>query len=116
MFSPRERDFLDRLVRSRTAGDRDAPDLERAFPNPIYRRKLLWGIRRKASQGAADWELYLRAARVDTRVLPGSRGPDPPPLATEPMVSLGRALRSLVRRSRRPPTGPRGSVEREARR
>jgi hypothetical protein len=107
MFSRRERDFLKALVRSGSAGGTSRFELEDSFPNPIYRRKLLWGIRRKAARAAEDWELYARAARAESRVLPELGASGPPPLATEPMAALARSFRSLLkvtRRSRVEPT------------
>lgn len=98
MFSPRERDFLRSIIRTRSEGPLIGVTLEGAFPNPIYRRKLMWGIRRKAAQAAEDWELYLRAARLDPKVVPVPSGSAAVPLATEPLVTLGRILRSALRR------------------
>lgn len=74
------------------------------FPNPVYRRKLLWGIRQKASAGAEDWELYSRAARRESRVVrpgPLSSG-ETVPVVTEPFAAL---LKFLSRDS--PPSGRR---------
>lgn len=104
MFSRRERDFLVALVRGEGASEVSRRDLVSEFPNPIYRRKMLWGIRRKATRAVADWELYLRAARVESKVVPVSVGSDLPPLATEPLVTLGRRVRSLLRAAPRPRT------------
>lgn len=100
MFSRRERDFLTAVVRCEAAGDATQRALVDAFPNPIYRRKLLWGIRRKATRAAADWALYVRAARVESKVLPGSAPSELPPLATEPLVTLGRSVSSFLKPAR----------------
>jgi len=103
MFSPRERDFLELLVRSRAPHPGRGGELLMRFPNPIYRRKLLWGIRRKAARAAGDWELYVRVARIDPRVLPESGRNAVPPLAVDPLVALGPTLRSVLRVGRRTP-------------
>ncbi len=107
MFSRKERDFLTLIVRSAEEGEPARKALLTQFPNPVYRRKLLWGIRRKATGAAADWELYARAARVEARVLPGSLPSGPVPLAADPIVTVFRQVRSLLRpapgRPRRPP-------------
>jgi hypothetical protein len=104
MFSRKERDFLELLERARH-GDRSADeDLEAAFPSAAYRRKLLWGIRRKAALASDDWELYARVAEVESRVLPRPpTGPKVPILVAEdPLV---RVLRQARRALRRPPKG-----------
>ncbi len=96
MFSRRERDFLE-LIRD---GDRASVDrrLEAAFPNPVYRRKLLWAIRRKADRSVADWQLLREAAQRDDRLFaaPDLRTDTPPPVFADPVVTflekLGRRL------------------------
>lgn len=97
MFSRRERDFLVALVRGGGAAEVCQRELVHAFPNPIYRRKMLWGIRRKATRAVADWDLYLRAAQVESKVVPLGVASYLPPLATDPLVTLGRKVRSLLR-------------------
>jgi hypothetical protein len=109
MFSRRERDYLTLLVHCEREGDRAQRELLAAFPNPTYRRKLLWGIRRKAADAAADWELYAHAARVDPKVLPGPLPSKPVPLAADPLVTELRrvqGLQSPPRRSVRPGSSP----------
>ncbi|HTT16108.1 MAG TPA: hypothetical protein VMH49_01950 [Thermoplasmata archaeon] len=92
MFSRREREFLHRLVRP---GDPDGT--VEAFPNPVYRRKLLWSIRRKTARAVADWELLAAALRNDPRLGRVPEGTDAVPLFREPFAAL---LRSLGRRGR----------------
>lgn len=100
MFSRRERDFLGALVRCEGEGDVTQRRLVEAFPSSTYRRKMLWGIRRKAVSAAADWELYVRAARVESKVLPGPVPSESPPLAADPLVTLGRTLRGYLKTNR----------------
>lgn len=114
LFSRREHDFLVALVRSKATRDASRRYLLRSFPNPIYRRKMLWGIRRKARRAAADWDLYLRAATVECKVLPGAVDSEPPPLATEPLVSLGRGVRSPLGAAPRSQEARRNDRNREA--
>ena len=114
LFSRRERDFLVALVRSKATRDASQRYLIRSFPNPIYRRKMLWGIRRKARQAAADWELYLRAATVECKVLPAAVDSEPPPLASEPLVSLVHGVRSLLGAPLRSQEARRNDRNREA--
>ena len=115
MFSRRERDFLE-LIRT---GDRASVDrrLEAAFPNPVYRRKLLWAIRRKADRSVADWDLLREAAQRDARLLATSDLPTvtPPPVFADPIVTfletLGRRLprrRTAARDAMRPPSRGKG--------
>lgn len=96
MFSRREREFLELVVRSETT----TKVWEERFPNPAYRRRLRWGIRQKAARAASDWDLYLRAAQCDARVLVRSMEPRSGeiPVVTEPFARLMRAL--LPRRDR----------------
>ncbi|MGI0129293.1 MAG: hypothetical protein ACREDE_03300 [Thermoplasmata archaeon] len=101
MFSRTERDFLTMIVRSADEGDAAQGALVTAFPNPTYRRKLLWGIRRKATKAASDWELYARAARVELKVLPGTLTSATPPLRADPLVTALRGVRSLLTPTRR---------------
>lgn len=108
MFSRKERDFLAILVRCERAGDAAQRELMAAFPNPTYRRKLLWAIRRKAADAATDWELFADAARVESKVLPGSPAARSPPLAVDPLVPLVRGVQRLLKRRRRT-TGSRSS-------
>jgi hypothetical protein len=108
MFSSRERDFLAALVRCDAEGDLAQRELIAAFPNPTYRRKILWGIRRKALGASADWELYLRAARAEPKVLPAPVPPEAIPLAADPLVTLGRTIRGYLRSKRRPVHAPDG--------
>ena len=107
MFSRKERDFLALLARCGDLGAQGRDELEAQFPNPVYRRKLLWGIRRKAADAAADLELYAVAAEVESKVLPIARR-DAPPVAADPLVQLLRVVRAHLSRgesSRPPPTG-----------
>lgn len=67
MFSRVEREFLRILGEAESVGG-----LEIAFPNPVYRRKLMWGIRRKVESSLGDWDLLLAAAKQEPRVLPSS--------------------------------------------
>lgn len=109
MFSRREREFLTAIVRGETAGDEAQQELLQAFPNPIYRRKLLWGVRRKATRASADWNLYVRAARIESRVLPESSPSGLPPLKPE---ALGRAVKSYLKPERLHPPGRRDDAPR----
>ncbi len=73
------------------------------FPNPAYRRKLVWGIRRKATASIADWDLFVRAVRERpwlAHVTPVLGGSGETPQYTEPLLSL---LREIGRSLRRPP-------------
>ena len=108
MFSRAEREFLELLAEGPAGvGERR---LRERFPNPVYRRKLLWGIRREASAAAEDWALYTRATEREARVLPSSAGEDRAsiPTVTEPFA----ALLKVFARAR---SGPRRSEPREAR-
>ena len=96
MFSRKEKDVLAILAESRRKGRDPRTALAAAFPNPAYRRKLLWGIRQKASGAAKDLELYLEAARQDRRVVAPARGGGPYPVAADPLVSLLRAVQGFV--------------------
>ncbi|MCL4308942.1 MAG: hypothetical protein M1126_06270 [Candidatus Thermoplasmatota archaeon] len=107
MFSRREREFLTAIVRSETADEGNRQEIVEAFPNPIYRRKLLWGVRQKATRASADWNLYLRAAQIEPRVLPEPSPSELPPLKPEALVALGRALRSRLKPERRSHRGAR---------
>ncbi|MGI0071967.1 MAG: hypothetical protein ACRECT_07905 [Thermoplasmata archaeon] len=78
MFSRAERTYLEILVRDPAESARAT--LEVTFPNPTYRRKLLWGIRRKADRSLADWRLYSAAVEREHRILP--RAPEGPPGTT----------------------------------
>ncbi len=99
MFSRAERTYLSILGE----GDRmaAAARLEREFPNPVYRRKLLWSIRQKVQRSIADWELYRDAALANPNLLPKGSGPAEVsrPVFQEPIVGfVDRLLRSLKRR------------------
>ncbi len=104
MFSRKERDFLALVARCGNLGTQGREELEAQFPNPVYRRKLLWGIRRKAADAAADLELYAVAAQVESKVLPITRR-DAPPVVADPLVQLLRVVRAHLSRGepRRPP-------------
>jgi hypothetical protein len=116
MFSRREREFLGAVVRGEASGDDTQRELLEAFPNPIYRRKMLWGIRRKVTRATADWALYLRAARVESRVVPGTVPSGLPPLAVEPLVTLGRRVKSFMKPARSSPSArPREAPQTEGR-
>ncbi len=96
MFSRKERDLLAILAESRRKGRDPQTALAEAFPNPVYRRKLLWGIRQKASGAAQDLELYLEAAQQDRRVVAPARNEGRYPVAADPLVSLLRAIQGFV--------------------
>ena len=100
MFSGKEREYLDLIVRSQSQSRPVEDTLAVRFPNPTYRRKLLWVIRRKASRGFADWALYAEAAEIDPRILP--REPDrrdrSPPLFADSLITALRKLRRQVAR------------------
>lgn len=115
MFSRRERDFLAAVIRYEEVGGVGQRELLESFPNPTYRRKLLWGIRRKAATAAADWELYVRAARVESKVLPELAPSELPPLAADPLVTITRSVRDYLKLARRssPPRPPRPSGARQ---
>ena len=112
MFSPAERRFLSEIV----DGPADAVELRlaRTFPNPAYRRKLLWGIRRKAGRSIGDWQLYAAAADRESRVLPPreTETAGTVPIVREPFAVAVDRLRRLVRRGRRgrPASVDRGSL------
>jgi hypothetical protein len=115
MFSPAEREYL-RLV-SDGPSDEASERLKAAFPNPAYRRKLMWGIRHKARRSLDDWQLYADAARDEERLLPRAAPADArnPPLYEDSIVVLLRALRQRLHGSRRragPGQGGRGSGRR----
>ncbi len=103
MFSRREREYL-RLLVDHGEG---TSALESLFPNPVYRRKLAWGIRRKVASSLADWELYAAAVRraphlwVRNAPLPGGEIP----LVRDPFVSVLRAIRSALAPVRKVPPG-----------
>ncbi len=103
MFSRVEREFLSILADG--SAEEASVHLARAFPNPVYRRKLLWAIRQKAGRSLSDWQLYAKAAAREPRLLP--RPPDPAgnavPLYEDSFVTLLSAVRRLLA-PRRPPT------------
>ena len=112
MFSDAEREFL-RLMGEGSPEARAAA-LELRFPNPTYRRRLLWGIRRKVVAASADWQLYAEAVRNEPRaVRPHDASAPPPevPTYTEPLAALFEGLAARLRevRNRRQGTRPRGS-------
>ena len=104
MFSRRERDYL----RALAAPSGTASAVELHFPNPVYRRKLGWSIRRKVEDSLGDWELYASAAERDARVRLRTPGPaeGEVPLYTEPIAAAVRTVVSAVRRLRLGTTGP----------
>ena len=113
MFSRAERSFLQFLADEPAATAQRR--LESEFPNPTYRRKLMWGIRRKADRSLADWQLYLAAAEREERLLPRSRahGAGQHPVFADPLVPLMEDFRRFWARRRRTaadgkPEGPRG--------
>jgi len=112
MFSRAEREYLETLL----AGPVDEAEarLERGFPNPTYRRKLRWGIRRKASASLQDWELYAAAATRERRlVTAATRSGDAPPALADPLASFLAEVRGALRRSgRRLPPGSLSSAPR----
>ena len=99
MFSRAERAFLERVAHGPRASVRGA--LESQFPNPVYRRKLMWGIRRKASRSMADWQLYWAAAEQDERLLPREGSGEPSPLFADPLVTLVEEFHRVWARGRR---------------
>lgn len=109
MFSQREREFL-RLLADGSSAEA-LRQLQEQFPNPVYRRRLFWGIRRKAMDAARDWELYVQAARLEGRVVRplSTEAPSSVPIYTEPFAALAKRLGGLVRArpSRRSRTAPR---------
>ncbi len=100
MFSPAERSFLRTTIESSVGAFPSR--LESQFPNPAYRRKLMWGIRQKAERSFADWQLYMQAAQREPRILPrpSSRDATSAPLFADPLVTLFQDLRRRL--SRRP--------------
>ena len=105
MFSPRERDYLRLLAEPPALG----LELGIAFPNPVYRRKLSWGIRRKVTAALPDWELYAAAAERNERVRVVVPRPDHEtvPVYTDPFVSVFRTVMSTFgRRPTAPPPPP----------
>jgi hypothetical protein len=103
VFSRREREFLQLLGEG--PGTRATANLERQFPNPVYRRRLLWGIRKKASAATGDWALYARAAAHEDRVV-RPRPVDGPPVVpkyTEPLAAL---FGKFATAPRTPPVAP----------
>jgi hypothetical protein len=111
MFSRTERAYLRLLTEG--PGTATGPRVEAQFPNPAYRRKLLWGIRRKASHSLEDWQLYAEAARREPRILPLGPGhaAEPHPIFVDPLVTMLESLRrawaprSRKTRSVEPATG-----------
>ena len=104
MFSRAERAFLERVAHGPRASVRGA--LESQFPNPVYRRKLMWGIRRKASRSLADWRLYWAAAERDERLLPREGSGGASPLFADPLVTLIEDFRRAWTRGRHRSTSP----------
>ncbi|MCL4324905.1 MAG: hypothetical protein M1144_05540 [Candidatus Thermoplasmatota archaeon] len=102
MFSQTEREFL--MILAETPRSALAEVMAERFPNPVYRRKLLWGIRQKAASAAEDWSLYARAARREERVMPPRPLPDAAevPLYTEPFAVFLRGLQGRLSRKRTP--------------
>jgi hypothetical protein len=109
MFSRAERAFLESIASEGRAADRP--------PGPVgisdgYRRKLIWGIRRKASRSYSDWALYTAAVRKEVRLLP-LEPVATPPVHVDPVATIfdefHRRLRRLARPTpptpRRPPGG-----------
>lgn len=107
MFSHKESEFLRIVARTPNASLEEA--LRVRFPNPVYRRKLMWGIRRKASRSLDDWQLYREAAERDSRLLPRGGSGGPSPLFADPLVTLIDDVRRAFARHRqrtRPWGGP----------
>ena len=104
MFSRAERAFLERVAH----GPREPTwnSVESRFPNPVYRRKLMWGIRQKASRSISDWQLYCEAAEQDARLLPHAGGKGPSPVFADPLVTLLEDFRRMWTLRRRPPALP----------
>lgn len=101
MFSQKEREFLALIAEHPEELD---AFLSRRFPNPVYRRKLLWGIRKKAAVAAEDWELYVRAAQFDARVVRPQLPEEAPsvPVHTEPFAAWAKKIAEFSHpRSRR---------------
>ncbi len=69
MFSRKERAYLESVVSARRQGIDPGKLLRARFPNPSYRRKLLWSIRTKMGRAIADWELLTSAIGSDPRIL-----------------------------------------------
>ncbi len=107
MFSRAEREYLGVLAQSQREGTDPTRALARLFPNPVYRRKILWGIRRKAQRTAADLSLYAIAARAESRVLPRppSAGTSTVPLTEDPLLTFLRYLASGLGSRPTPKTG-----------
>jgi hypothetical protein len=106
MFSHKEREFLRLLAEG---APEELPRLLQAkFPNPVYRRRLLWGIRHKALRAASDWELYSMAARKESRVVqPQSPdGSGTVPTFSEPLAALIKRLAALSGGHRNEKGGP----------
>jgi hypothetical protein len=79
VFSRKERDYLLTIVQASRRGADPERRLVARFPNPVYRRKLLWSIRAKAERALTDWNLYHEAAATEPRILPQRL--DPPDVA-----------------------------------
>ena len=96
MFSRREREYLRLVAGSGAPG----PRVERRFPNPAYRRKLLWGIRRKTEAARADWELYEKALRIDRRVRGAAADAPEGPVRvySDPFATAYERVRTSLRR------------------
>jgi len=102
VFSRTEREFLRTVADA--AGETVEARLEGAFPNPAYRRKLMWGIRQKARRSLSDWRLYAAAAGLDPRLLPreSDASSPAPPVFADSVVSMLEGLRKKLRgRTRR---------------
>jgi len=99
VFSRTERTFLEHLARG--PEESENRPLAAAFPNPVYRRKLLWGIRQKAGNSLEDWHLYVEAAQNEPRLLPrrGDGGADPVPVFADPLVTFVEEIRSKFSRN-----------------
>ena len=112
MFSKREREFLGLLADAAANRDRGWAALLAAFPRAGYRRKLLWGLRRKVHAAAADWQLYSKAAPL--RPTSGPRGAPKAelPVFDDPLLSLFVRARRAAPRSARPVRAPAGSASR----
>ena len=104
MFSRKERHLLAILAEGHRKRQDPLAALVEAFPNASYRRKLLWGIRRKASGAVQDLELYLEASREEPRVVSPARSPRQYPVTADPLVTLLRAVQGI--RAPDPARGP----------
>jgi hypothetical protein len=108
MFSRAELLYLTTVSEGDTAGWERR--IEERFPNPAYRRKIRWGIRRKAQRSSDEWSLFLAAAERDGSLRPRDTSQGSPPVYEDLLVELLGRLR--VRTAPIQPSQPVASCDR----